>query len=165
MTRTRGGRKRTREIEGTRLPREEAEPALFRWIVDGHNAIFGIAEWEALQVAGRRAEARRALEESLEAFGRAAGVQVWVVYDGNVLERNPDAVDGPHLRSEYSWPPEDADDRIRYLAGRALRDGERPVVVTSDRRTLAGSLPSSVRVVDVPRFFRGICRRIQRRPE
>lgn len=165
MARSRRTRARPETTDRERRPVEEAAPSRFRWIVDGHNAIFGVREWESLQVAGRRGEARRALEESLEAFGRAAGVQVWVVYDGNQLERNPDAIDGPHLRSEYSWPPEDADDRIRYLAARALRAGERPVVVTSDRRTLAGSLPPGTRVVEVPEFFRGICRRIRARPE
>jgi hypothetical protein len=38
-------------------------------------------------------------------------------------------------------------------------------VVTSDRRTLAGSLSPGTRVVDVPEFFHGICRRIRTRPE
>lgn len=165
MVRSRRSRKPAPDPGKGRVSREEAEPERFRWIVDGHNAIFKTAAWEALQVAGRRGEARRALEQSLQAFGRAAGVQVWVVYDGNGLERNPDIVEGPHLRSEYSCPPEVADDRIRFLAEQALRRGERPIVVTSDQRTLARSLSAEVRVIDVPGFLRGICRRIQRRPE
>jgi predicted RNA-binding protein with PIN domain len=144
---------------------EELHPESFRWIVDGHNAIFAVPEWEALQVAGRKREARLALEEALEAFGRAVGSQVWVVYDGNRMERNPDAVSWTHLRTEYSLPPEEADDRIRFLAQHSLRDGERPVVVTSDRRTLAGTLPQGIRWCEVCRFLRRIYARRIRPPE
>jgi predicted RNA-binding protein with PIN domain len=144
---------------------ENAPPASFRWIVDGHNAIFAVSAWEGLQIQGRRREARRALEESLEAFGRAVGVQVWVVFDGNTMERNPDAVAAPHLRTEYSYPPEEADDRIRYLAQACLRAAERPVVVTSDRLTLASSLPPGVRWMEVGRFFRLVHARALHRPE
>lgn len=152
-----GGRARDDEGgHGRRLPAEEATPGRFRWIVDGHNAIFAVPEWEELQVAGQRREARHALEESLEAFGRAIGSRVTVVYDGNRLERNPDAVSWPHLRTEYSFPPEEADDRIRYLAESSVRDGEHPVVVTSDRRTLAATLVLGARSMDVRHFFRRV---------
>lgn len=143
---------------------EEADPGRFRWLVDGHNAIFSVRAWEDLQVRGLRREARRALEESLEAFGRAAGTQVWVVYDGNHLERNPDAIETPHLRSEYSFPPEEADDRIRFLVRRFLQEGTPPVVVTSDRRTLAGTLPPGARSIEVALFFR-LRDRLLRPPE
>ncbi len=144
---------------------EERHPERFLWIVDGHNAIFAVSEWEGLQVEGRRKDARVSLEGSLEAFGRAAGTQVCVVYDGNHMERNPDAVDRLHLHSEYSLPPEEADDRIRFVAGRALRDGRRPVVVTSDRKTLADSLPEGIRWMEVRTFFRLVRGRRLRRPE
>jgi predicted RNA-binding protein with PIN domain len=161
-------RDRSRDTGGrgrTHLPAAEAAPHLFRWIVDGHNAIFAVRDWEALQVAGQRREARLALEESLEAFGRAVGARITVVYDGNHLERNPDAVSWPHLRTEYSLPPEEADDRIRFLAGRAVRDGEQVVVVTSDRRTLAATLPAGVRWIDVRQFYRSIYQRALYVPE
>jgi predicted RNA-binding protein with PIN domain len=141
---------------GRRLPAEEGTPGRFRWIVDGHNAIFAVPEWEELQVAGQRREARSALEESLEAFGRAIGSRVTVVYDGNRLERNPDAVSWPHLRTEYSFPPEEADDRIRFLAECSVREGEQPVVVTSDRRTLAATLVRGARSMEVRHFFRRV---------
>jgi predicted RNA-binding protein with PIN domain len=153
------GRDRTRDDEAGRnrhLPAEEATPGRFRWIIDGHNAIFAVPEWEELQVAGQRREARRGLEESLEAFGRAVGARITVVYDGNRLERNPDAVSWPHLRTDYSSPPEEADDRIRFLAERSVREGEQPVVVTSDRRTLAATLAPGVRSMDVRHFFRRV---------
>ena len=152
-------RDRARDGEGgrnRRLPLEEAEPGRFRWIIDGHNAIFGVPEWEDLQVAGRRREARHGLEASLEAFGRAIGARITIVYDGNRLERNPDAVSWPHLRTEYSFPPEEADDRIRFLAACSVRDGEHPVVVTSDRRTLAATLVLGARSMDVRHFFRRV---------
>jgi predicted RNA-binding protein with PIN domain len=149
---------------GDALP-EGRHPSEHRWIVDGHNAIFAVRAWEDLQVEGRRREARLALEESLEVFGRAVGVQVWVVYDGNRLERNPDARDDPHLKTWYSNPPEEADDRIIFLALGSLRQGERPLVVTSDRRTLGSRLPAGVRVMAVERFFRGVHPRFVRAPE
>lgn len=153
------GRDRARDREsGTkrRLPLDEAAPGRFRWIIDGHNAIFAVPEWEELQVAGQRREARHGLEESLESFGRAIGARITVVYDGNHLERNPDAVSWPHLRTEYSLPPEEADDRIRFLAERSARDGEHPVVVTSDQRTLAATLAPGVRSMGVGHFFRRV---------
>jgi hypothetical protein len=59
------GRDRARDIEGGtthHLPAEEANPGRFRWIIDGHNAIFAVREWEELQVAGKRRDARLALE-------------------------------------------------------------------------------------------------------
>jgi predicted RNA-binding protein with PIN domain len=153
------GRDRARDTEGganRRLSAEEASPGRFRWIVDGHNAIFAVPEWEELQVAGQRREARHGLEESLEAFGRAVGARITVVYDGNHQDRNPDAVSWPHQRTEYSFPPEEADDRIRFLAERSVRDGEHPVVVTSDRRTLAATLAPGARSMDVRHFFRRV---------
>lgn len=152
-------RDRTRDIEGGtshHLPVEEATPGRFRWIVDGHNAIFAVREWEELQVAGRRRDARLALEESLEQFGRAVGVCVWVVYDGNSLERNPDVLALPNLKSWFSMPPTEADDMICFLAGQALRAREQPVVVTSDRRTLTPALPNGCRWMEVRHFFRRV---------
>jgi predicted RNA-binding protein with PIN domain len=162
------GRERARDTEGgtnRRLPAEEAAPGRFRWIVDGHNAIFAVPEWEELQVAGQRREARHGLEGSLEAFGRAVGARITVVYDGNHLERNPDALSWPHLRTEYSFPPEEADDRIRFLAECSVRDGEHPVVVTSDRRTLAATLAPGARSMDVRYFFRHVHARALFTPE
>ena len=156
---------RTGRRHGRPIPIEAEHPESFRWIVDGHNAIFAVADWEALQLQGDRRGARRSLEESLEGFGRAIGSQIWVVYDGNSLERNPDALSSPYLRSEYSLPPEEADDRIRLLARGCVRDGERPVVVTSDRRTLASTLGEGVRWMEVKRFFREVHARTRRRPE
>jgi predicted RNA-binding protein with PIN domain len=147
------------------VPPEEMHPEQFRWIVDGHNAIFAVPAWEDLQVAGERRQARQCLEESLETFGRAIGAQIWVVYDGNRLERNPDAVALPHLHTEYSNPPEEADDRILFLVARALREGEKPLVVTSDRKTLAGRLPPGTRYLEVGRFFRRVYPRRVHAPE
>jgi hypothetical protein len=157
--------RRTGRRHGPAVPPEEGRPQQFHWIFDGHNAIFAVPEWEDLQVAGQRREARRALEESLEAFGRAIGRQVCVVYDGNHMERNPDAVSWTHLHTEYSQPPEEADDRIRFLVSRALQEGRRPLVVTSDRRTLAGTLPPGVRTVEPGHFFGRIRPRLLRKPE
>ncbi len=144
---------------------EDTRPADFLWIVDGHNAIFAVPEWERLQLAGQKREARQRLERRLEEFGRAIARQVWVVYDGNHLERNPDAVDRPFLRSFYSLPPEEADDRIRFLAQSQVRSGQSPVVVTSDRRTLAPSLATGVRWMEVREFLQGPARVAFEQPE
>lgn len=159
--------RRTRPADGRErlLPPEEAFPERFLWIVDGHNAIFALADLETLQTEGHKREARRALEERLEAFGRAIGRQMVIVYDGNRMERNPDAVTFPHLRTEYSLAPEEADDRIRYLVQRALEAGIPPMVVTSDRRTLAAALPPGARHVSVEDFFRRVARSRIHRPE
>lgn len=144
---------------------EDDRPGDFSWIVDGHNAIFAVEEWERLQLAGQKREARLRLERRLEEFGRAIARQVLVVYDGNQLERNPDAVDRAHLRSVYALPPEEADDRIRFLAQAELRAGRTPVVVTSDRRTLAVSLPAGIRWMEVHQFLRGPARAARSDPE
>lgn len=125
------------------------------WIVDGHNSIFRIPAWKRLHVGGERRAARLALEELLERFGRSMSREVWVVYDGNELDRNPDQVRRFHLQSHYSNPPEEADDRIRHLAQGVLRDRGRPAVVSSDRR-FTETLAPGVRVYDVERFFGGI---------
>jgi predicted RNA-binding protein with PIN domain len=153
------------ERDRRQQPPEEAQPERFRWIVDGHNAIFALSDFEALQLSGHKREARRALEDRLEGFGRAIGCQIWIVYDGNQIDRNPDAVSHPHVHTEYSLPPEEADDRIRFLAGRALANGEHVIVVTSDRRTLSTSLPSGVRHLEIGDFFGRVERAALRRPE
>ncbi|MBK8230017.1 MAG: NYN domain-containing protein [Candidatus Eisenbacteria bacterium] len=144
-----------------RAPRQQSRgevsrPADFQWIVDGHNAIFAVPGWERLQLEGKKREARQRLERRLEEFGRAIGRQVWVVYDGNHMERNPDAIDRTHLRSIYALPPEEADDRIRFLAEGLARAGTGAVVVTSDRRTLASTLPNGTRWMDVRAFLRDV---------
>jgi predicted RNA-binding protein with PIN domain len=147
-------------------PPEEADPQRFRWIIDGHNAIFADPELEALQIEGQRREARRGLEERLEAFGRAIGSRIWIVYDGNRMPRNPDAVDYPHLWTVYSdAPSEEADDRIVFLARQALSEGTPPLVVSSDRRTLASRLPQGARHLEAQDFFRRVVRKRLRRPE
>ena len=55
---------------------KELHPSRYRWIVDGHNMIFAVEEWESLQLDGEKRAARRQLEDSLEAFGRAIGGQI-----------------------------------------------------------------------------------------
>lgn len=132
----------------------EKHPERFRWIVDGHNVIFASPDLSGLQLSGDRTGARRDLEQQLESFGRAAGLQVWVVFDGNEDPRNPEVWDRPHLRTFYSGIGEEADDRICLLALQCQQKGESVVVVTSDRRTLGVQLPASARVVAADRFLR-----------
>jgi predicted RNA-binding protein with PIN domain len=148
-----------------RRPPCSSHPERFRWIVDGHNVIFAVPEWEGLQIRGRRREARVSLEASFEAFGRAVGRQVWVVYDGNDQLRNPDARERPFLRTIYSHPPEEADDRILSLARQLERSGEKPMVVSSDRSTLVARLGRGIGSIDVHEFFREVYGPLLRTPE
>lgn len=122
------------------------------WIVDGHNAIFAIPALSAQQQAGERLEARRGLERMLCRFACELAHPLVVVYDGNRLLPNPDARDTEELRTLYSQPPEEADDRIAFLADEARRRGQSVVVVSNDRRSLAPRLASGVRMMGVIEF-------------
>jgi hypothetical protein len=117
------------------------------WIADGHNLIFRVPRLERLQTEGRRREARRGLEDLLREFAGRTDEKVIVVYDGNLIDANPDGVREDLLETIYSFPPEEADDRIVFLARQRLSDGFRVQVITSDVRTLGASLPP-----DVPRM-------------
>jgi hypothetical protein len=122
------------------------------WIVDGHNAIFALPSLSRLQREGDRSGARQQLEALLESFASRLTGTVLIVYDGNAMPRNPDAVTGPHLQTLFSQPPEEADDRIVFLAEQALKKGRAVTVVTNDRRSLAPRLPKEVRVLGVDEF-------------
>lgn len=127
----------------------------YRWIVDGHNAIFAHPALEALQVGDQKAEARRRLEGMLERFGVIHGLEIQVVYDGNRMERNPDARRTGRVRTVYSLAPEEeADDRIVMIAMQSVQDGVPVVVVSSDRSTLGPRLPSNVIQVEPSEVFR-----------
>lgn len=147
-----------------RYPAPAAAPAQYVWIVDGHNLLFSFPHWARLHAGGRGRDARAALEAWLEAFGLAAGVQPWLVYDGVDRAASGPLGDHAHLRVRYSTPPAEADDEIRQLAIGALRAGRAVCVVSSDRRTLAASLPPEVRRVSV-RAFRRLHRELVRSPE
>lgn len=132
-----------------------ADPRSYRWLIDGHNAIFTHPELEALQVEGSRAEARRRLEVIVERIGALHGFDAVIVYDGNRMERNPDARRLGRVRTVYSnGPDEEADDRIVLMAAAWVREGARVAVVTSDRATLAARLPGGVRIVPPSEMFR-----------
>ncbi len=152
-------------------PRWPNDIRRYRWIVDGHNAIFSHRDLEELQVGDRKGEARRRLEEILERFAATHGVEVQIVYDGNRLERNPDARRGGRVESVYSLAPEEeADDRIVMMTMRLIREGRSVVVVTSDRATLGARLPRQVVRVEPSELFRRLEgpapeeRRSERRP-
>lgn len=136
-------------------PRWPNDVRRYRWIVDGHNAIFSHRDLEELQVGDRKGEARRRLEEILERFAATHGVEVQIVYDGNRMERNPDARRGGRVESVYSLAPEEeADDRIVMMTMRLIREGRSVVVVTSDRATLGARLPRQVVRVEPSELFR-----------
>lgn len=123
------------------------------WIIDGHNVIFALPELSARQCSGDRSGARQRLEGWLEALAARTPVTILIVYDGNVLPRNPDVLEQPHLRSFFSQPPEEADDRIDFLARQSIARGAQVTVVTNDRRSLAVRLPREVQVLSVERFW------------
>jgi predicted RNA-binding protein with PIN domain len=151
----------------TRWPRE---PRQFRWIVDGHNAIFAHPDLEALQTGGEKAQARRRLEGFLERFAALFRLEVTIVYDGNRSEGNPDQRRGGLVRSLYSLSPhEEADDRIVLLCTEWRREGRKVAVVSSDRATLGARLPSGVIQVTPAELFdrleRGVARSADARPQ
>ncbi len=122
------------------------------WIVDGHNAIFGLPALCSLQTRGERQQARRDFETLLEPFARSLRRPLLVVYDGNQLLPNPDARDCAWLQTLYSQPPEEADDRIVFLAQQMERRGQAVTIVTNDRRSLCPRLPRGVNVISVQDF-------------
>jgi predicted RNA-binding protein with PIN domain len=122
------------------------------WIVDGHNVIFQLPFLEELQTSGRKREARELLEMHLLDMARRLGERVQVVYDGNRMEANPDARREVLLETFYTCPPEQADDRIVFLACKGQREGFRVVVVTDDVHTLAPHLPSDTHRMGVAAF-------------
>ena len=136
----------------SRRPPPPVAPHLYRWIVDGHNLLLSLPRWARLHRLGREREAREALDRWIEAFGRAVGVKPWLVYDGAEVEVRREGFDAPHLRILYTHPPAEADDHIRVLAAAAVHAGEAVCVVSSDRRTLANSLPQDVCILSVSAF-------------
>ncbi len=122
------------------------------WIIDGHNAIFALPRLCQLQRDGDKQQARHELEALLEPFARSLRRCMVVVYDGNEMLRNPDAGERGGLQTQYSQPPEEADDRIVFLAEQALGRGESVAIVTNDRRSLCPRLSSEAQVLAVEEF-------------
>lgn len=132
------------------------------WIMDGHNAIFAIPALQRLQVSERREEARARLTDSLERFAVARGEKVIVVFDGNQMFSNPDAVRRPLFEVIFTRRGEGvADDRIIHEARVRHEQGAVVTVVTNDVATLARHLPRGVRHLGVEEFW---LKHIDRRP-
>ena len=124
------------------------------WIVDGHNMIFAIRPLQRLQVSDRREEARAGLADRLERFALTRGEKVLVVFDGNALPSNPDAIRKPLFEAVYTRRGEGvADDRIIHEARRCLELGLLVAVVTDDLSTLARELPRGVQHLGVQAFW------------
>ena len=124
------------------------------WIVDGHNMIFAIRPLQRLQVSDRREEARSGLADRLERFALTRGEKVLVVFDGNALPSNPDAIRKPLFEAVYTRRGEGvADDRIIHEARRCLELGLLVAVVTDDLSTLARELPRGVQHLGVQAFW------------
>jgi len=83
-----------------------------------------------------------------------------IVYDGNRLAGNPDALRRGRLTTQYSEPPEEADDRILHLAESSVHHREKVIVVTSDRALMA-RLPAGTGSVEPTNLLR----RIRNRPD
>lgn len=123
-----------------------------RWIVDGHNLIFALPALCRLQMQGDRQRARWELEGLLLTFATRLEHPLIIVYDGNEFGSNPDAQRSHALETIYSQPPEEADDRIVYLATQAVARTETACVVTNDRSSLLPRLPAEVHVLSVEEF-------------
>jgi predicted RNA-binding protein with PIN domain len=121
-------------------------PRAYRWLVDGHNAIFANSRLESLQTSGKKAEARRRLEQIFERFAAAFGVEVVIVYDGRGIRKRSVDRGSTRVRAEFSRPPEDADERILARAAETDRSGKKVAVVTSDRALGERLPPGAIRV-------------------
>jgi predicted RNA-binding protein with PIN domain len=122
--------------------------------MDGHNMIFAIPSLQRLQVSDRREEARRGLADRLERFALTRGEKVLLVFDGNELPSNPDALRKPLFEIVYTRRGEGvADDRIIHEARQCLERGLLVTVVTDDVNTLAGELPREVQHLGVRAFW------------
>lgn len=131
------------------------------WIMDGHNMIFAIPALQRLQVSDRREEARARLAETLERFATGRGEKVLLVFDGNQVQANPDAVRRPLFQVTFTRRGEGvADDRIIHEARACFERGLQVTVVTNDVSTLARNLPHGVRHLGVDAFW---CRHIEKR--
>lgn len=120
-------------------------PGRIEWIVDGHNMIFAHPVLEGLQMRGERGEARRRLEAMLERLVARTRNRILIVYDGNRSERDPDGRPTGRLRTQYSDPPEEADDRILRVVDHLVRtEPNRAVAVVTNDRALARRLPAEV---------------------
>ena len=135
------------------------------WIMDGHNMIFAIPGLQRLQVSDRREEARAGLADRLERFAMARGEKVLVVFDGNQMLSNPDAVDKPLFEVVYSRRGEGvADDRILHEARRCHERGLVVTVVTNDVQTLARDLPHGVLHLGVAEFWLKHIEKVTKQP-
>lgn len=124
------------------------------WIMDGHNMIFAIGPLQRFQVTDRREEARSGLVDRLERFALTRGEKVLVVFDGNELPSNPDAIRKPLLETVYTRRGDGvADDRIIHEARRCLERRLMVTVVTDDVNTLARELPRGVHHLGVQEFW------------
>ncbi|MFH1143796.1 MAG: NYN domain-containing protein, partial [Candidatus Eisenbacteria bacterium] len=121
------------------------------WIIDGHNAIFSIPEFAALQEEGKKAQARGRLAAWLQGFASRLSEPLTIVFDGRRECGVPDP-EPPFLRILFSHPPEEADDRIVMLAQAAVRAGRGVAVVSNDRRSLMPRRPSAAIALGVEEF-------------
>lgn len=124
------------------------------WILDGHNIIFAIGGLQALQTSQRGTEARSLLVERLRAFALQRGERVLVVFDGNELATDADALRTRLFEVVYTRRGHQvADDRILSEARQGAQRGDTVTVVTNDRNTLGNLLPRGVRRLGVREFW------------
>jgi predicted RNA-binding protein with PIN domain len=124
------------------------------WILDGHNIIFAIGGLQTLQTSQRGTEARSLLVERLRTFAHQCGERVLVVFDGNELATDPDALRTGLFEVVYTRRGHQvADDRILSEARRSAQRGDAVTVVTNDRNTLGNLLPRGVRRIGVREFW------------
>jgi predicted RNA-binding protein with PIN domain len=137
---------------GSKRLKWPAHPGEFIWLVDGHNVIFAHPQLSDLQTGGRRAEARRRLEQMCERFATRYRLRVTIVYDGRQMRGNPATQRRGKVQTQFSRPPQDADDRIVQLAEAAGGRDKRVAVISSDR-ALGDRLPSAAVRVDPKELF------------
>lgn len=105
-------------------------------IVDGHSAIFGIAELHALHQGPKRYLARVELVKWLRDIGDRGEWKVVVVFDGSQTERGYEGGNEDGILVIYSRARETADSVIERLAARFAEKGDRVRVASNDGMVL-----------------------------
>lgn len=119
-------------------------------IVDGHSAIFGIAELAA-EHAGNPRKARRMLVEWVNAYQDTSGNAVVLVFDGRQAERSREGATESEAMVIYSERGMSADIVIERIAA-AQSERHRVFVASNDRLVRESVMASGAEAFSIPHF-------------
>lgn len=108
-------------------------------IVDGHSAIFGIADLKEMHQGPKRHMARMELTRRLRDLGDMSGWKVVLVFDGRQQDRNYEGGKDEGILIIYSRARETADAVVERLAARFSEKGDRVRVASNDNMVMLTS--------------------------